>query len=668
MTGTLTNLLEITSKINLPTVEAFVKRHGEAHFLFACHAALPLGLTPELLYKLWANFQVDCRGKQLGIPWIATSDLLLSNLCEEVGDGLYEMNSLVREALLDFLENHECLNLKRIQELAAFMATHVQSQLKSENLDIQDFAKAQNWLSIAYLQPEKAVKELAANLADAFQEKSDDLLRIASIVRALERPLINYPDLLTYARGMENYAQGNIEDAQKEFDKIRQSNNLHHSLNKGLPLPHSSSQKVQIEQRNKQINLPLTAQILASITLGSVISGSFWLLQIQRPIEAVLTEPSIIASTDLDDSSKVTTAIHEGLTTSEAPFLENAEKISAPPKPQIEPQNEVVKQDKPLKESQDEVIDQEIPSEEPDEITTSSQTQVESQDGVINSEISLPESDDEVNNSQPILESQDRESSGETSTFTSTQLSSNDVEGNPGINNADNDIDNGALPSDETAESVPSQNTQSFGDDNSFPNESRAPNPISGGFSLVALTNSTGGNLDENLQIRIPRHDDSSPLFLMRELSARYQLDEVPFTIQDNFHTYSLPTRSLVQLGVNNINQLRPLAFTNSPQRIAVPTILGQASDSYRFIFHSSAPSRFLEVSIRSNDDGRIYVTERSQTLQTGEYIFVWPGVRSFPAGRYTFSYKVEVEMERNSSPIRIARSFIFEHDPSLLR
>jgi hypothetical protein len=40
-------------------IEAFHQRFGEAHLDFAYHAAFPLALTPDLLYRLWANFQRD---------------------------------------------------------------------------------------------------------------------------------------------------------------------------------------------------------------------------------------------------------------------------------------------------------------------------------------------------------------------------------------------------------------------------------------------------------------------------------------------------------------------------------------------------------------------------------------------------------------------------------
>lgn len=55
-------------------IEAFRKRFGEAHLYLAYHAAFPLALTPDLLYRMWANFQRDIHGEVLNIPWIAVAE------------------------------------------------------------------------------------------------------------------------------------------------------------------------------------------------------------------------------------------------------------------------------------------------------------------------------------------------------------------------------------------------------------------------------------------------------------------------------------------------------------------------------------------------------------------------------------------------------------------
>lgn len=107
-------------------IEAFGKRFGEAHLYLAYHAAFPLALTPDLLYRLWANFQRDIHGEVLNIPWIAVADLLLSSLCDEVGHELYEMEKEVRNVLLSELKANPRFGTERINELSDFLLAYVQ--------------------------------------------------------------------------------------------------------------------------------------------------------------------------------------------------------------------------------------------------------------------------------------------------------------------------------------------------------------------------------------------------------------------------------------------------------------------------------------------------------------------------------------------------------------
>jgi hypothetical protein len=77
----MTALSETQSRELMRQIATYRQRFGEGHFYLACHAALPLALTPDLLYRLWANVQSDRHDTHLNIPWIAVSDLLLSGLC-----------------------------------------------------------------------------------------------------------------------------------------------------------------------------------------------------------------------------------------------------------------------------------------------------------------------------------------------------------------------------------------------------------------------------------------------------------------------------------------------------------------------------------------------------------------------------------------------------------
>ncbi|NEO02617.1 MAG: HEAT repeat domain-containing protein, partial [Moorea sp. SIO3I7] len=158
-------------------IKSFKKRFGEAHLLLACHAALPLAITPDLLYCIWTNFQQDVKGRGIDIPWVAVTDLLFSGLWEEVGLEIYEMDATIREMLLNYLKDNHNFGEQRIKELSEFLLVYIQPQLESDDPDIQDFAQAQRWTAQAYLRPKASAKGLGLALSRAYQHDRDDLIR-----------------------------------------------------------------------------------------------------------------------------------------------------------------------------------------------------------------------------------------------------------------------------------------------------------------------------------------------------------------------------------------------------------------------------------------------------------------------------------------------------------
>jgi DNA-binding response OmpR family regulator len=201
-------------------IEAFRKRFGEAHLYLAYHAAFPLALTPDLLYRLWANFQRDIHGEILNIPWIAVADLLLSSLCDEVGDELYEMEKEVRNALLSELNANPRFSTERINKLSDFLLAYIRQQLDSPDLDTRDFAQAQKWTALAYVRPTKAAHEIALTLSRLELKEKTEWLRMASLVETFAEPLAGFEPLLIYSRGMANFARGDLESATDQLGKL----------------------------------------------------------------------------------------------------------------------------------------------------------------------------------------------------------------------------------------------------------------------------------------------------------------------------------------------------------------------------------------------------------------------------------------------------------------
>ena len=201
-------------------IESFGQRFKEAHLYLAYHAAFPLALTPDLLYRLWANFQRDINDEVLSIPWMAVADLLLSSLCDEVGHELYEMDTAVRNVLLRELKENPRFGEKRINELSDFLLTYVRQQLESHDPDIRDFAQAQKWTALAYTQPSEAARELALTLSKLKLEEKAEWVRIAYLVETFAEPLAGFEPLLVYARGMANFVRNNLKSAEAQFNQL----------------------------------------------------------------------------------------------------------------------------------------------------------------------------------------------------------------------------------------------------------------------------------------------------------------------------------------------------------------------------------------------------------------------------------------------------------------
>ena len=136
-------------------VVAFERRFGEKHLALACHTALPLILTPELVNLIRINF-LDSED----IPWIAESDLLLSPLCRRIQEDIYEVEPCVREVLLVELEDK--FGWRIPFQLADFLEFYLEKQpdwkLHPES------TRTQKWIAKAYLEPDATIQELTDEL------------------------------------------------------------------------------------------------------------------------------------------------------------------------------------------------------------------------------------------------------------------------------------------------------------------------------------------------------------------------------------------------------------------------------------------------------------------------------------------------------------------------
>ncbi|MEO1376998.1 MAG: pentapeptide repeat-containing protein [Cyanobacteria bacterium J06635_10] len=215
-------------------INSFEKSFGKSHLYLAYHAAFPLALTPELLYHLWANFQQDIDGEAIDIPWVAVGDILLSNLCEEVGNELYEMDVEIRSELLQRLKQDPKFGQQRIIQLSDFLLQYVQQQLKSDDIDIREFAKVQKWTALAYTQPSEVAHQIAQHfqslqIAASTPADEAEFIRMASLLETFVEPLVEaqLEPLLVYARGMASFARGDLEEATEQLGKVTENGKVH---------------------------------------------------------------------------------------------------------------------------------------------------------------------------------------------------------------------------------------------------------------------------------------------------------------------------------------------------------------------------------------------------------------------------------------------------------
>jgi hypothetical protein len=83
------------------------RQYGLGHLLYACHAAFPLVLSPDLANLIYINFNhyTFYDGSTGNIASLAPSDVLLSPLCRQISNRQFEMLPDIRSFLLNLLKD-----------------------------------------------------------------------------------------------------------------------------------------------------------------------------------------------------------------------------------------------------------------------------------------------------------------------------------------------------------------------------------------------------------------------------------------------------------------------------------------------------------------------------------------------------------------------------------
>lgn len=141
--------------------------YGETALHLAYHAALPVALNAEFLHLLRINFFLD---PPETLPYTAEFEFLLSPLCREIDEGLYEIEPEVRDVLLTGLTQTH--SPQRIRDLATLLWQYVDH--RSPWADRTELERAQQLTALNFLDPEKAQQWLAAVEPNANQGESTE--------------------------------------------------------------------------------------------------------------------------------------------------------------------------------------------------------------------------------------------------------------------------------------------------------------------------------------------------------------------------------------------------------------------------------------------------------------------------------------------------------------
>jgi formylglycine-generating enzyme required for sulfatase activity len=191
-------------------VDRFVRRFQPSYRRLAYYAALPLVLTPELLNYLRNRFlRSEIEGEKL--PWVAEVDLLLSDLCRQVGYEQYVMDTAVQAYLLAEME--QVLGSEEIERVARLLISYV-NQLAHKNPSIaQRDRQSQQWAAMFYLADQRdiAVRQMAEAYSEAIAPVSTvrstdrgsdrhEALWLARLTEKLAPQLAQYPGIVAYGR------------------------------------------------------------------------------------------------------------------------------------------------------------------------------------------------------------------------------------------------------------------------------------------------------------------------------------------------------------------------------------------------------------------------------------------------------------------------------------
>lgn len=170
--------MEQVPAIQNEKLNSFLKKlpenYKQANLIFAYYAAFPGVFSPDMLNQLWLHFQTYKVGEEFkNMPYVVISDLLQSDLCEEVAFELFEFDPVVAVYLKDQMEKlcnrYKCKSLYFQKDLAGLTMAYAERVYKHSIW--QNLYEIYYWKSIFVLKPEKANSKIKQILKEGNYEK-----------------------------------------------------------------------------------------------------------------------------------------------------------------------------------------------------------------------------------------------------------------------------------------------------------------------------------------------------------------------------------------------------------------------------------------------------------------------------------------------------------------
>ncbi|WP_228053754.1 AAA-like domain-containing protein [Nodosilinea sp. LEGE 07298] len=234
-------------------VNAFVARFNHTGYReLAYHAALPLVLTPELVHYLRTRFL-----REANVPWEAEVDLLLSDLCSQVGYELYTMDTQVRAYLLAQMKAEPRWQQRQV-EVAQVLITYVSFLSRMNPQRRQRELDAQRLAAMTYLGDEscqQVTQEIAERLkqlesAEAQGESTHsiraELAYLTRLTQELSPQLEATPELVDWAALVQRLLRQPEAVTQEEAEQSYQIGNYTFTPS-ALPIELPSTQEERLE-------------------------------------------------------------------------------------------------------------------------------------------------------------------------------------------------------------------------------------------------------------------------------------------------------------------------------------------------------------------------------------------------------------------------------------